>query len=57
MPMLARGVKNILVFVNGSGPFTENESIESLFWALNKQEDTSGDRSMNAVFDPDKYWK
>jgi hypothetical protein len=57
MPLLARGVKNILVFVNGSEPFTDNESIESLFWALNKQEDTSGDRSMNAVFDSDKYWE
>ena len=56
MPLLARGVRNILVFVNGAEPFTENESIEALFWRLNKQEDTGGDRSMNGVFDPDKYW-
>ena len=56
MPLLARGVRNIMVFVNGAEPFTENESIEALFWRLNKQDDSGGDRSMNGVFDPDKYW-
>jgi hypothetical protein len=56
MPLLARGVRNIIVFVNSAEPFTENQSIESMFWRLNKQEDTGGDRSMNGVFDPEKYW-
>jgi hypothetical protein len=57
MPLLARQVHNILVFVNASGPFWKNESIESMFWRLDRQEDAGGDRSMNAVFDPERFWE
>jgi hypothetical protein len=57
MPLLARQVRNILVFVNASGPFWKNESIESMFWRLDRQEDAGGDRSMNAVFDPERFWE
>jgi hypothetical protein len=57
MPLLARQVHNIIVFVNGAGPFGKNPSIESMFWRLEKQEDFGGDRSMNGVFEPAKYWE
>ena len=57
MPLLARQVHNILVFVNGQEPFTENKSIESMFWPLAKYEDVGGDRSMNDVFEPAQYWE
>lgn len=57
MPLLARQVHNILVFVNAKEPFEKNEAVESMFWRLDKQEDTGGDRSMNAVFDPSHYWE
>jgi hypothetical protein len=58
MPLLARKVHNVIVFVNGAEPFTTNESIESLFFHLNKQEDSGGDRSMNGgVFGQDRYWE
>ena len=55
MPLLARRVHNILVFVNGTEKFADNESIESMFWQLNKQEDFGGDRSMNGVFTASRY--
>ena len=57
MPLLARHVHNILVFVNAKEPLEQNESVESMFWKLDKQDDTGGDRSMNAVFERDNYWK
>lgn len=58
MPLLARGVHNIIVFVNAAEPFTENDAVESMFWPLNKQVDTGGDRSMNGgVFGAENYWK
>ena len=57
MPLLARGVEKILVFVNGKEPFERSKQVESMFWPLDQQEDTGGDRSMNAVFMPDQYWK
>jgi hypothetical protein len=57
MPLLARQVHNIIVFVNGADPFVKNPSIESMFWRLERQEDFGGDRSMNGVFDPARYWE
>jgi hypothetical protein len=57
MPLLARQVHNIIVFVNGAEAFEDNPSIESMFWRLEKQEDFGGDRSMNGVFTPEKYWR
>ena len=57
MPLLARRVEKILVFVNGKEPFERSKQVESMFWPLDQQEDTGGDRSMNAVFMPDQYWK
>ena len=57
MPLLARGVTKILVFVNGKEPFERSKQVESMFWPLDQQEDAGGDRSMNAVFDPSHYWE
>jgi hypothetical protein len=53
MPLLARQVHNIIVFVNGAEPFDDNDSLESMFGLLDKQ-GPSGDRSMNGVFAADK---
>jgi hypothetical protein len=58
MPLLARGVHNIIVFVNAAEPFAENDAVESMFFPLNKQVDTGGDRSMNGgVFGAARYWQ
>ena len=57
MPLLARQVHNIIVFVNGSEPFATNLSVESMFWRLQRVEDFGGDRSMNGVFDSAKFWE
>ena len=50
MPLLARQVKNILVFVNDQRDADESLSIESLFLALERR-DHAADRSMNVVFE------
>ncbi|MBI4887764.1 MAG: patatin-like phospholipase family protein [Acidobacteria bacterium] len=51
MPLLARQVHNIIVFVNAKEPIRDNPSVESLFWALDRQDEAGGDRSMNHVFE------
>ncbi len=55
MPLLARRVHNIIVFVNAADPLKDNPAVESLFWPLDRQEDAGGDRSMNYVFDHEHF--
>ena len=55
MPLLARQVKNIIVFVNAEREWHLNDQLESYFTTLNVR-DIAGDKGMNAVFDHDKYW-
>ncbi|HKE83930.1 MAG TPA: hypothetical protein VKB50_09255 [Vicinamibacterales bacterium] len=54
MPLLARQVTNIIVFLNGTGPITKEQAIESLFYKLNLQTG-SADRKGNVVFDQAHY--
>jgi hypothetical protein len=54
MPLLARQVKNIIVFVNSSSEYFENEQLQSYFMPLAIR-DGNGDKSMNAVVDRAKY--
>ncbi len=54
MPLLARQVHNILVFVNSSSAFDRNDQLESYFRALDKRAG-SGDKSMNPVFTEERY--
>lgn len=53
MPLLARHVRNIIVFVNSNNDFDENDDLDSLFHELPKN--NSGDKSMNVVFAPARY--
>jgi hypothetical protein len=54
MPLLVRQVHNVIIFVNSSSQYTKNADLQSYFMPL-RLRDGSGDRSMNAVFDPGKY--
>lgn len=56
MPLLARQVKNVIVFVNSSSHFEQNDDLRSYFSAV-PTPGGSGDKSMNVVFDPDRYAK
>jgi hypothetical protein len=55
MPLLARQVKNIIVFINGKNEIDENISLKSLFWPVAELDDSGGDRSMSVVFHADEY--
>lgn len=54
MPLLARQVHNIIVFVNSADPYPKNGDIPSYFFPLDERTG-SGDKSMNAVFKKDLY--
>jgi hypothetical protein len=54
MPLLARQVRNIIVFVNSSSEYRENDQLQSYFMPLEIR-DGNGDKTMNPVFDRDKY--
>ena len=54
MPLLARQVRNIIVFVNADSPFDSTVQLESLFFSIEKRE-SAGDRSMNVVFAPARW--
>ena len=55
MPLLARGVQNIMLFVNSKDPFEESLDLQTLFRRLDRREDWSGDRSGNVVFDSERW--
>jgi hypothetical protein len=54
MPLLARQVHNIIVFVNSMSEYRNNEQLQSYFMPL-EMRDGNGDKTMNPVFDTDKY--
>jgi hypothetical protein len=54
MPLLVRQVRNVIVFVNSSSEYIQNEQLQSYFMPL-RLRDGNGDKSMNAVFDASKY--
>jgi hypothetical protein len=54
MPLLVRQVKNVIVFVNSSSEYRENEQLQSYFMPLALR-DGNGDKTMNPVFEKDKY--
>jgi Patatin-like phospholipase len=54
MPLLVRQVHNVIVFVNSSSDYTQNEQLQSYFMPL-RLRDGNGDKSMNPVFDAAKY--
>jgi hypothetical protein len=54
MPLLARHVKNILVFINSNVDYDVNDDLEALFGELDKA-DAGGDRQMTSVFDRKSY--
>jgi hypothetical protein len=55
MPLLARGVKNVLVFFNtNTREFTANDDLKSLFMPVGTL-DGGGDKTHNQVFDKDGY--
>jgi len=54
MPLLARQVRNIIVFVNSNREYDDNDQLQSYFMPLGVRTG-SGDKSMNAVFDPVRY--
>ncbi len=49
MPLLARQVRHVIVFVNSNKVYTQNDQLQSYFFPLSTQSG-SGDKSMNAVF-------
>jgi hypothetical protein len=54
MPLLARQVHNIIVFVNSMSEYRDNEQLQSYFMPLEIR-DGNGDKTMNPVFDREKY--
>ena len=54
MPLLARQVRNIIVFVNSSSEYRDSEQLQSYFMPLQIR-DGNGDKTMNPVFEKDKY--
>jgi hypothetical protein len=54
MPLLARQVRNLIVFVNSSSEYRDNEQLQSYFMPLQIR-DGNGDKTMNPVFEKDKY--
>ena len=53
MPLLARHVRNIIVFINSNNDFDQNDDLHSLFFEGARND--SGDKSMNIVFTPARY--
>jgi hypothetical protein len=54
MPLLARQVRNIIVFVNSMSEYRNNEQLQSYFMPLEIR-DGNGDKTMNPVFDKGQY--
>jgi hypothetical protein len=55
MPLLARGVKNVLVFFNtNTREFSANDDLKSLFMPVGTL-DGGGDKTHNQVFDSEQY--
>lgn len=54
MPLLARQVHNIIVFVNSSSPYDQNEQLQSYFMRIAIR-DGNGDKTFNAVFERARY--
>lgn len=54
MPLLARQVRNVIVFVNSMSEYRNNEQLQSYFMPLEIR-DGNGDKTMNPVFDKEKY--
>lgn len=54
MPLLARQVRNIIVFVNSNKTWTLNDQLQSFFIPVDVK-DGGGDKSMNAVFEASRY--
>lgn len=54
MPLLVRQVRNIIVFVNSSSTYAQNDQLQSYFMPL-RVRDGNGDKSMNPVFEAGKY--
>jgi hypothetical protein len=54
MPLLARGVRNVIVFVNANSEFDRSQDLESFFRPVLAQ-GANGDRSMNRVFEEVRY--
>jgi hypothetical protein len=54
MPLLARQVRNIIVFVNSMSEYRNNEQLQSYFMPLEIR-DGNGDKTMNPVFEKEKY--
>jgi hypothetical protein len=54
MPLLARQVRNVIVFVNSMSEYRNNEQLQSYFMPLEIR-DGNGDKTMNPVFDREKY--
>lgn len=55
MPLLARQVRNVIVFVNAKDSFETSLQLQSLFFPIDQQDDWSGDRSVNVVFETSKW--
>lgn len=56
LPLLARGVKRLLVFVNANDRAEKNDALASLFHPIDGVS-ANGDRSNNVVFKADEYQK
>jgi hypothetical protein len=54
LPLLARHVKNVIVFVNSPVPHRRETQLPSYFWASGKP-NGSGTKRLNVVF-PSEYW-
>lgn len=54
MPLLARGVKNIIVFANVNGEYDTNDDIASYFERV-PDPGFTGNKSLNVVFEPRGY--
>jgi hypothetical protein len=54
MPLLARRVKHIIVFMNSADPYAENDGLETYFRPIQSRAG-DGDKTMNVVFDRSHY--
>lgn len=54
MPLLARGVRNIIVFVNSADDYNRNDGLQTYFIPVQRREG-DGDKTMNVVFDRSHY--
>jgi patatin-like phospholipase len=54
MPLLARGVKNIIVFANVNGEYDQNDDLASYFESVPDPGPT-GNKTLNRVFDENGY--